>query len=504
VTRAEAVREPPRRVHDSSRSRRQQAAVVVIVALTLLAGFWLNRLPTVGADTAQVMTGSDWIVRCLLHGPRTKCGFVARQDESMVGPFSLVQYAPDVAMKGLKLSPADRMTGQSVVSMAAFFAMLAVAWATISRLGPSAGWPAFLLVLLTGPFLYYGNATWGEMLAASILVCFTASVLLRLPPALIALAAFTAALTRETAFPLLFALGVLGLWVARERTKEPVRMHLAAMAIGMGLATGASALFNVFRYGSPFNEFYLQPKFRVHDLRTTAEFFAGLFVAPNGGLLLFWASACLLLALTVVSAVRSRGTTRLVGIGVLAVLLLVSASLARWWMPYGWHAWGPRLTIVWIPSLVLLSIVACGRSFGAIVYRSIRSNVGLLAVTLLLLLSALPQVGFLVNSTAVHNDFFRTDEYCTAALTVESIEQPDVLRDYYRCVHFRAWEKPSILLSAMRSFESFAPLVLAACWAAAIGALLYLMRLQLATDEAAAPVLDAQRAEGVPTVRPTA
>jgi hypothetical protein len=191
----------------------------------------------------------------------------------------------------------------------------------------------------------------------------------------------------------------------------------------------------------------------------------------------------LLLGLTGVAAIRAHGTTRWAGITVLAVLLLLTASLARWWMPYGWHAWGPRLTIAWIPSLVLLSVVACGRSVGPMVYRSIRSNAGLLAVALLLVFLALPQVGFLWNSAAVNDRFFHPDEYCTAALTVESIEQPDVLRDYYRCVHFRAWEKSSILVSATRSFESFAPLVFAVFWAAAIGALLYLIRLRLALED---------------------
>jgi hypothetical protein len=491
-------------VRDPRFGSQQRAAVVILVALTLLGGFWLNRLPTVGDDTVQLMSGSNWIVRCVLHGPRMKCGFVEGQDESLVGPFPLVQYVPDLAFKSLELSPADRMTGQSVVSMVAFFGMLAVAWTTISRLGPSAGWPAFLVVLLTGPFLYYGNATWGESLAACLIVCFTAAALLRLPPLVLGAVTFVAALTKETAFPFLLAIGLVALWVARERKGAPIRVHVAAMAVGMAVATGVAALFNVFRYGSPANLFYLQPKFRVHELSTTAEFFAGLFIAPNGGLFLFWPSACLLLGLSGVCAFRARGATRVAGIAVVAILLALTASLARWWMPYGWHAWGPRLTIIWIPSLVLVGLVACGRPVGAVVYRVIRSNVGLVAVALVLVLPALPQVGFFVNAPEVHDEFFQPDQYCTVALTVESIEQPDVLRDYYRCVRYRAWEKSSILLSAMRSFEDFAPIVFAICWAAAIGALLYIMRLRLAPDDAPPPTRDLQVADRVQAARPLA
>jgi len=95
------------------------------------------------------------------------------------------------------------------------------------------------------------------------------------------------------------------------------------------------------------------------------------------------------------------------------------------------------------------------------------------------MLAALPQVGFLWNSGPVQGLFFQPDQYCTTAITLESIETPDGLRDYYRCVRFRAWEKSPILLSATRSFESFAPLTFAVFWAAAIGALLYRIRVQL-------------------------
>jgi hypothetical protein len=473
-------------VGDQRWSRPQQATIGVVVALTLLGGFWLTHLPNVGGDTAQLMTGSDWIVRCVLHSPRVRCGTSADGTESMVGPFPFAQYAPDVVFKGLGFSPAERMTGLSVLSIAAFFAMLAIAWGTISQLGPPGGWPMFLIVLLTGPFLYYGNATWGEMVAASLVVCFTASALLRLRPPLIAATAFLAALTKETAFPFLVAIGLISLWFAWHRTRRSVRPHAFGMAIGIGSALGVSALFNVFRFGSPLNEFYLQPKFRVPDVSTFAEFFAGLFVAPNGGLLLFWASACVFLGLIGIAAARSSGTTRLVGIAVLTTFLLLSASLASWWMPFGWHAWGPRLTIAWIPGFLLLGVVTCGKSVGSLIYRLISSNSGLIAVVALLLLVALPQLGFLWNSGSVQALFFQPDEYCSAAITLESIETPEGSRDYYRCVRFRAWEKSPILLSAMRSFESFAPLTFAVFWAVAIGALTYLMRLQLMPGDATA------------------
>jgi hypothetical protein len=473
-------------VDHSQWSRQQQATVVVVVALTLLGGFWLTHLPTVGGDTAQQMTGSDWIVRCVLHGPRVKCGTVADGDESMVGPFPLIQYVPDVALKALRFSPAERMTGLSIVSIAAFFAMLAVAWRTTSKLGPPGSWPIFLIVVLTSPFLYYGGTTYGEMVAASLVVCFTASALLCLRPLLITAAAFLATLTKETAFPFLVAIGLLSLWLAWQRTGRSIWPHILGMAIGISAALGVSALFNIFRFGSPLNEFYLQSKFRVSDASTFTEFLVNLFIAPNGGLLLFWGSACAVLGLVGVVTIRTNGTTRFFGIAILTVFLLLSASLASWWTPFGWNAWGPRLTIPWIPSLVLLGVVAYGRWIGPLVYRSIRSNVGLIVVAMLLMLAALPQVGFLWNSGPVLASFFLPDQYCTTAITLETIETPDGLRDYYRCVRFRAWEKSPVLLSATRSFESFAPLTFAVCWTVAIGALLYLIRVQLTPGDQSA------------------
>ena len=127
-----------------------------------------------------------------------------------VGPFPpLPSTLRTLFLRTAGLSQVERLTGLSVVGMAAFFAMLAVAWRTTSQVGASGWWPAFLVVVLTGQFLYYGNATSGEMLVASLLVCFTASALLPIRPLLIAVAAFLAGLTKETAFPFLLAIGLL-------------------------------------------------------------------------------------------------------------------------------------------------------------------------------------------------------------------------------------------------------------------------------------------------------
>ena len=143
--------------------------------------------------------------------------FPLAQFKSLLGPFHLPRMLWNISFKTANRSTGPKTHGLSVVSMAWFFVMLAVAWRTTSQVGASGWWPAFLVVVLTGPFLYYGNVTWGEMLVASLLVCFTASALLPIRPLLIAVAAFLAGLTKETAFPFLLAIGLLSLWIARER-----------------------------------------------------------------------------------------------------------------------------------------------------------------------------------------------------------------------------------------------------------------------------------------------
>ena len=318
---------PARPTARDSWTRSQLAWIVVIVAVSMLATLWFTRLPNVSPDTGQVIAGSDVIVGCLGDGRFTRCGTSPDGTQTTVGPFPLLQHAPDLAAKALGLSASQRIFALSYLSIVAFAGMLLAAWRTFRALGMDAWWPLFVLVALTSPLLYYGNSTWGEMLAAFLLVAFVSTALLPERPLFIGVAAFAATLTKETAFPFVLALGALALLLARRRGALALRPHAAAMTAGVAAGVVATALFNVLRFGTPFNEYYLQERFRVDSLAQRAEFLAGLLVALNAGLVLFWTSACVLLTVLVVVPLAQRARGHSVSILPAGALVVIAGAL---------------------------------------------------------------------------------------------------------------------------------------------------------------------------------
>src|SRR5262249_7963503 len=159
-------------------------------------------------------------------------------------------HIPDLIAIGLGASShAVRTRVLELLNVAGVAAAVIAARAVFTRLRePGLLW-VFLAVLLSGRVLWYARPTSGAGLATGLLLCFVAAVGLPAHPALVGLAAAGATLTKETSYPFVVALGVLGLVLARRRTGTSIRPHLVAGAAGVSIAFAAASLFNVVRFG---------------------------------------------------------------------------------------------------------------------------------------------------------------------------------------------------------------------------------------------------------------
>jgi len=130
-------------------------------------------------------------------------------------------------------------------------------------------------------------------------------------PAVVGLAAFGASLTKETGYPFVVALGLVSLVLARRRTGVSIRRHIVAGGVGVALALAATSWLNLIRFGTPRNAYYLDPELRTTTIARFFELTAGLFVAPNGGILFLWplASLAVGLLLAIPAARALRGAT---------------------------------------------------------------------------------------------------------------------------------------------------------------------------------------------------
>ena len=380
----------------------------VLSLFVVLAASWLVR-PFVSGDTPFVWDGTDAFVDCLSDRDFVACRHSGELDywglTSPIGDWPLLQHVPDVFAVTLGGAEAHHTRELLFVtlSVAGIVGSVVLARLALRRTDEAAWFWGFLFIALSGPLLVYGRSTAGEALATGLLVCLVAATTMPAPPPVVGLAVLAASLTKETSYPFVVALGVLGLLLARRRTGASIRRH-AIWGAG-GLATGVvlASLFNVVRFGSVLNTNYLEPELRTPGLLRPLEYAAALLVSPNGGIVVYWpaASALLVIACLLPLALRSGRhldlMPSLVLVGVMGALTL---GFASWWDIFG-NGYGPRLTIPWVLPLVLIALVAYGTALGDLTLRLLASTWRLLLTFAIVFLLTLPHIGQLWKPDAL-------------------------------------------------------------------------------------------------------
>ena len=379
----------------------------VIALFALLVVTWLAR-PWVTGDTPFVWDGTNAFIDCLSQRDFVACRHSGELDywglTSPIGDWPLLQHIPDLVAVGLGATAHhSRELVFVFLSIAGIVGAVAVARVTLLRTGEPAWFWGFLFVVLSGPLIVYGRTTAGEALATGLLVCVVAATAIPGSPHVVALAVLAASLTKETSYPFIGALAVLGLLAARSRTGGSIRRHLIWGTGGLFAGVVLATLFNIVRFGSVLNTNYLEPELRTPGLIRPLEYAFALIASPNGGIVPYWpaASALLLAACLLPLAFRSGAQLdmwpALVLIGVMAALTL---GFASWWDIFG-NGYGPRLTLPWVLPLILAALVAYGRALGDLTLRLLRPTWRLLLVSAAALLLALPHVGHLWKPEAV-------------------------------------------------------------------------------------------------------
>lgn len=429
-----------------SRRRAGLAAAVALgafLALLLVDGFGRGNVHT--GDTEALVDGTRTALACLGDGELTGCGRPPGTVVTNVYAYPLLQYLPAGALVGLGLGDAAVARGLAAVNVLAFLGALGC----IVVLGRRAlaGWtPVLLAVVLCGPLLYYATAAFGEMLAGFLALLFVAMVVSGRPGAA-AVTLVLACLGKEAFAPVLVGLG-LACTFAPDWT-GPGRRRMVAAIVGGGTAgVVMTVAFNLFRFGSPLNLFYLDGRHRVPGLRWVLSSFGGLWAAPGGGLLWFWTPAMAVLALAAVVAVRQGAATPQVRRAwlplavVLGLFVAFQAALALWPYPFGWIAWGPRLTVPLVPAVVVAAAYTGGAPLRAALDRCARSLPVAAAVGAVLVAGAVVHAGAVWNYPKAVRALVSPAAGCPA---LQSLPPPPDA-GFFRCQHEVIWRwRPSFL-----------------------------------------------------------
>jgi hypothetical protein len=320
-------------------------------------------------DSYWVSHGAENIISCLragihshcdLHDTGVRTGLVAEG----VGPYPPPQYIVAIVVQQI-FGASIQGTFQwfSRLNALAFLGLLVLSIRLGIRMNRAWAPPLFVVLALTSPLTYYTYLTFGEPLMTFLVAYMAYAALLRKHWALLAISAFAATLTKETVFPFTMAIALTCLWATPLSTRALTKRDW--FAVGGGVIAGA--LFHVgfdwFRYGVLYNADYTNPNFVVHNFTIWWKYTVSVLFAPNGGLLPFWPTASLVLLLGLVFSVRAFRLDRravkiwLPGVLLVGIQIAQAVTLGRWWSPFGWIAWGPRLQLSLIPASLFLAIV---------------------------------------------------------------------------------------------------------------------------------------------------
>jgi hypothetical protein len=433
---------------------RPAAIAAALGSFAYLVVVWIH-LHFNGGDTGFVLDGTNAFLNCVSAHDYNACGYTGKLNfwglMSPIGDWPLLQHIPDAITIGLGGDGHPvRYRVLGTLNVIAIVATVALGWLVLRRAGQARWFWGFLFVVLSGPVLAYGHQAAGEMLAMGLLVCLVAATLLPAPPVVVALAAMAACWTKETSYPFVAALGLLGLWLAQRRTGRPILRHAVFGAVGIIVAFVAASLFNIVRFGSVLNTNYLDGKLHTPTAGRTFDYVLAVFFSPSGGLFTSWPAASVLVAVAcVVGLVRApfRSAYTRPALVLICCIVALAIGFASWWTPFGWSGYGPRFELPWVAPVVLIALVAYGDALAALTARLLAPVWRFALVFVVALVCALPHIGLLWNFNTLAGFFTQESPPCDAPWR-GGVEK------WHHCQHRLLWQDRPMPFYTVKGIET--------------------------------------------------
>jgi hypothetical protein len=406
------------------------------------------------------------------------------------GYFALLQALPTAALRVAGVDVQNTIRTLVALNVASFGAMAWISWRGLSRRS-TAGAILVLAVLFSSTLLWYLHASFGEPLAAAVTLAAVAACCDDRRHLAAAAWLFLAGLSKDTAVPYLLVLGLGASTIGPHWADRSFRRRrMGALALAGAASIAVSVLYNYARFGSPLDLPYFVPDTVVPWIQTQVSFGAAVWMAPNGGLLPFWPSFGVLLALSIVAVAqatrvcpdRLERMRRLAPAAAVAgVLALLTLELSKWWSPLGWIGWGPRLLLPWLPATAYVLVAAyAGELEQVLAVLVVPARRFWPAATAMAVVS-LPQYVAMVR-VDMWQPVFVPDAVCPAIPLVEK----DAAY-YYHCTNHQLWTKGSMLLAAYVPGAGPGDLLVGCACAIGLIWILYLARRALPAPAATAP-----------------
>lgn len=439
----------PTTADGAPRPRVRRSSVILAIAFataaTLVAVDAAPRGNLHTGDTDIVAHGAKVALDCIHLGKWSECG-LTQSTRSNVGPYPLLQYVPAAVLTKLTSSENDVVAGLGRVNFLAFVGAVAmVGFVTRRRIHHRVAGSLCLAVVVLSPLWYYATAGFGEMLSAVALLALALAVIERRPVP-IAAAMFVAGISKETLPYFALALAVL-LGTTRRDGWLPPRRVLLPAAGGAVAAVVANSVFNLFRYGTPDNPFYLQDRFRVPSAGTAIRHYLLILFSPNAGVLGFWPVLLCAAGLALAAALAARRdnslTQQLRWLGLICWPLAFFATASLWFSPFGWIAWGPRLEVPVLAAWAIGTVLAAPPEVLDGFARLFRGGPRLVAAATVGAILALAPAASPWSFGPAIETLIEGDRSCPR-MTEIAIERDE--SQYYRCIGHFGWRRPGSVM----------------------------------------------------------
>ena len=340
--------------------------IIVFLLLVFLDARALGNINN--GDSNNLVEGASFAAHCLKGGNFIGCGLLDG-GHSSVFPYPILQYIP-AALLLIFTDKAQVVYYLSSLNFVSFVLILLIGTLTFRQKPKSAS--IFLFAMITSTLPYHSTASFGEPLAALMILAFAICTVKAMRRGTM-IFGFLAALTKETLFPFLVIISLFTLSNDLNNSSKKGILFRIYVSVVLGIIT--NALFNVFRFGTPRNTMYASPEFVTDGLQRIVSWAFGQYGSPSFGIFVFWPVSSVIFLAALGSRRRLQNGSAAIREKVLLLALHggLALSLALWYSPFGWIALGPRLAVPLLPAITYLSLTHLNldRREGGIVLKNL-------------------------------------------------------------------------------------------------------------------------------------
>ena len=218
-----------------------------------------------------------------------------------------------------------------------------------------------IIAILVGPLTFHAKQSFNEVHASFWIALFVVTTLKKCHPAIILSTMWMAGITKEVAFPFVFAMGVLCWNVISFKPKIWIdTKKLGALVTISGLIFMTGCAFNYLRYRTFYNSEYMGGDGMFIPWGQKFISFMAIWFSPQVGLAVIWLPAFFLIAFILITQLieyrKSLGLNQMTFklIGYSGIIGGLTFGFASWYSPFGWESYGQRLIIPWMPAILLM------------------------------------------------------------------------------------------------------------------------------------------------------